>query len=180
MTITEVQSLMQISDVANLARKIWTEHYAPIIGRVQVDYMLETFQSEQAIADQLADGYEYYIVERDGKSVGYLAIVTSTDEDALKISKIYVTKAGRGCGLGRKMLDFAENVCRERQIPSLWLTVNKHNTRSIAWYTRMGFENAGATVQDIGAGFVMDDYRMEKTIDQQTPAGDNPQTRPEE
>lgn len=85
------------------------------------------------------------------------------------ISKIYVTKAGRGGGFGRKLLDFAEDVCRERQIPALWLTVNKNNTGSVAWYTRMGFKNAGAIVQDIGAGFVMDDYRMEKTIGSHAP-----------
>ena len=35
---------------------------------------------------------------------------------------------------------------------------------SIAWYTRMGFRNAGPIVQDIGAGYVMDDYRMEKVV----------------
>jgi len=29
----------------------------------------------------------------------------------------------------------------------------------------MGFQNAGALVQDIGDGFVMDDYRMELTCE---------------
>ncbi|WP_222105141.1 GNAT family N-acetyltransferase [Denitromonas halophila] len=169
MTITKVQSPDQISAVANLAREIWTEHYAPIIGLAQVDYMLATFQSEQAIAGQIAGGYTYYLVTHDGQYVGYLALVENADGTTLMISKIYVTKAGRGGGFGRKLLDFAEDVCRERQIPALWLTVNKNNTGSVAWYTRMGFKNAGAIVQDIGAGFVMDDYRMEKTISSHAP-----------
>jgi len=43
----------------NLAREIWTDHYVPIIGQAQVDYMLDTFQREEAIAAQLAGGYEY-------------------------------------------------------------------------------------------------------------------------
>jgi ribosomal protein S18 acetylase RimI-like enzyme len=46
----------------------------------------------------------------------------------------------------------------------IWLTVNKHNTHSIEWYLRMGFTNKEAIVQDIGAGFVMDDFLMEKFI----------------
>ena len=50
----------------------------------------------------------------------------------------YVTQAGRGGGFGRKM--------------PLWLTVNKDNAGAIAWYTRKGFKNAGAIVQDIGMG----------------------------
>ena len=171
MTITKVQSAMQISAVANLAREIWTEHYAPIIGLAQVEYMLETFQSEPAIADQLGNGYAYYLATHDGAEVGYLALGANTDENALMISKIYVTKAGRGGGFGRKMLDFAEDVCRERKTPTLWLTVNKDNAGAIAWYTRMGFKNAGAIVQDIGAGYVMDDYRMEKSISPHAPGG---------
>jgi len=56
----------------------------------------------------------------------------------------------------------------------MWLTVNKNNSHSIAWYSRMGFTNAGPILQDIGGGFVMDDFRMEKSIGQQTPAGDVP------
>jgi hypothetical protein len=44
-----------------------------------------------------------------------------------------------------------------------------NHSDAIAWYTRMGFTIVGPTVQDIGAGFVMDDYRMEKTIGQPSP-----------
>ncbi|MEI6809107.1 MAG: GNAT family N-acetyltransferase [bacterium] len=155
-----------VADVADLAREIWRDHYVPIIGQAQVDYMLGQFQSERAITAQIADGYEYFIVTHVGKNVGYLAIVRNADEQSLMISKIYVVKSGRGHGLGRRMLSFAENTCREHKLKILWLTVNKHNTGSIAWYTRMGFKNAGSIVQDIGAGFAMDDYRMEKTIGQ--------------
>ncbi|MDD3441568.1 MAG: GNAT family N-acetyltransferase, partial [Kiritimatiellae bacterium] len=59
----------------------------------------------------------------------------------------------------------AELGCRE-----LWLTVNKHNTGSIAFYERMGFRKTGALVTDIGHGFVMDDWRMAKEIST-APAG---------
>jgi diphthamide synthase (EF-2-diphthine--ammonia ligase) len=37
-----------IGIVESLAKEIWIEHYTPIIGRPQVDYMLENFQSSQA------------------------------------------------------------------------------------------------------------------------------------
>jgi len=158
--LARIRTREQILDVVKLAREIWTDHYVSIIGQAQVDYMLGKFQSEEAIATQLADRYEYYTVSYNGKSTGYMAIVP--DADMLMISKIYVLKSGRGQGFGRSMLEFAENICRERQIRTLWLTVNKNNTRSIAWYMRMGFTNVGPTIQDIGAGFVMHDYRMEK------------------
>lgn len=159
-----VRTPEQIALVAHLAREIWTDHYVPIIGREQVDYMLDRFQSEAAIAAQLAGGHEYYIASHDGRSVGYLAVVPDEAAGGLMISKIYVRRAGRGQGFGRAMLELAEEICRERGLMSLWLTVNKNNSHAIAWYGRMGFRNTGSTVQDIGAGFVMDDYRMEKPI----------------
>jgi ribosomal protein S18 acetylase RimI-like enzyme len=46
----------------------------------------------------------------------------------------------------------------------LWLTVNRHNTGSIAFYQHLGFKVSGTVVQDIGSGFVMDDYKMVKAI----------------
>lgn len=42
----------------------------------------------------------------------------------------------------------------------LWLTLNKHNAGSIAFYEKMGFRKTEALVTDIGGGFVMDYWRM--------------------
>lgn len=162
--IIEVHTEAQIAETARLAGEIWRQHYTPIIGQAQVDYMLKKFQSEAAIAAQIADGYEYYLLADEGESAGYLAVVPDPPQSALLLSKIYVLDAKRGCGYGRKMLLFAEELCRQRQLKTLWLTVNKNNSNSIAWYMQMGFANAGPIVQDIGNGFVMDDYRMEKTV----------------
>ena len=44
------------------------------------------------------------------------------------------------------------------------LTVNKHNSNSIEAYKKMGFEIIRPMVTDIGSGYVMDDYYMEKKL----------------
>ena len=165
-SLARVGTRPQIAEVANLAREIWEEHYVPIIGPEQVAYMLGKFQSAKAIAAQLAGGYEYYTASHQGKIEGYVAVVPDQDNGTAMLSKIYVRKSARGHGFGRAMLEFAEALCRERGIRALWLTVNKNNRSSLAWYKRLGFKNAGSIIQDIGGGFVMDDYRLEKTIGQ--------------
>jgi ribosomal protein S18 acetylase RimI-like enzyme len=165
MNLQNVQSVEQILEVVRLAREIWQEHYVPIIGQKQVDYMLEKFQSQQAVAAQLCESYEYYLVINDRQSKGYVAVVPNGSEPSLLISKLYVRKSERGQGLGKEMLRFVEDLCRERGIEKIWLTVNKNNADSVAWYSRMGFKNVGPIVQDIGGGFVMDDFRFEKTIE---------------
>ncbi len=174
--LARVQTREQISDVANLAREVWTEHYASIVGQEQVDYMLGKFQSAEAIAAQLADGYEYFTVSAEGRTEGYMALIPEVDDGTCMLSKLYVRQSGRGHGFGRVMLEGAVGFCRERRIGTIWLTVNKNNTDSLAWYLRMGFRNVGSIVQDIGGGFVMDDYRMEKSISQ--PAREGLKTAP--
>jgi hypothetical protein len=38
------------------------------------------------------------------------------------------------------------------------------NAHPIEWYSRMGFRKIGSVIQDIGCGFVMDDYRFEMVL----------------
>ena len=80
----------------------------------------------------------------------------------------------------RAMAAQAEARCAELGCRELWLTVNKHNTGSIAFYERMGFRKTGALVTDIGHGFVMDDWRMAKPCQRTLPEGGNPLTGPPE
>ncbi len=162
--LTPVESAGQVAEVAALARAVWTEHYTPIIGPAQVAYMLERFQSERAIAAQLAAGYAYRLLRGDGAAVGYLATVPEADGQALFLSKLYVARPARGRGHGCRLLAEAEAEARARGLAWLRLTVNRHNSGSLAWYARRGFRQAGPVVQDIGGGFVMDDYRLEKRM----------------
>ena len=161
MELERVESPEQIAAVAALARETWTQHYVPIIGPDQVAYMLDKFQSPEAIARQIAsEGYEYYLAG----GAGYLALVPDPARKSLFLSKIYVRAERRGTGLGRAMVAFAETRCAELGCGELWLTVNRHNAGSIAFYERLGFRKTGTLVTDIGGGFVMDDWRMAKAV----------------
>ncbi|MCO5725578.1 GNAT family N-acetyltransferase [Robiginitalea marina] len=149
-------------EIAGLASTIWREHYTPIIGKAQVEYMLERFQSAAAIADQIKGGMQYYLILSGGHAVGYLAF--EKQGEGLFLSKIYLLNEFRGKGLGREAMEFISREARDRGCSTISLTVNKNNTRSIAAYEGMGFKKKEALVMDIGGGFVMDDYRMEKAL----------------
>ena len=157
-----VDSPERINRTAALARTVWREHYTPIIGAEQVGYMLEHFQSEAAIARQIADGMDYFLLQSGGKDAGYFALVPA--ENAVMLSKLYVASTFRKHGIAAKALEFIEAYCRSHGAPLLWLTVNKNNTLALAWYEKTGFRNAGPVVAEIGGGYFMDDYRMEKSI----------------
>ncbi|MEQ8471276.1 MAG: GNAT family N-acetyltransferase [Marinoscillum sp.] len=148
--------------VAHLAREIWTEHYTPIIGSEQVNYMLEKFQSESAIGQQVLDGTEYCLLVHDHKDAGYFSHYLK--DKHLFLSKLYVAKSHRGLGIGKKALEAIIKRAQNFKCDKIELTVNKYNTNSIHAYEKMGFININSIVQDIGNGYVMDDYVMQKNI----------------
>jgi len=156
------KSTRDFIQIARLADTIWREHYIPIIGAGQVDYMLEKFQSADAIAKQAAKGMVYYTVRSEDTPVGYFAFEKMDRE--LFLSKIYLLKEYRSKGLGKASMEFITARARELDCAAISLTVNKYNDRSIKAYEGMGFRKTEEAVVDIGGGYVMDDYRMAKTL----------------
>jgi diamine N-acetyltransferase len=156
----EVLTEIQLDIIDALAREIWNEHYTPIIGKQQVEYMIEKFQSKNAMKEQIKNGYTYYLVEEEGRDIGYIGIQLKKDE--LFLSKLYIKSSQRGKGYGKKAVQFLEGLAKTKKLIKISLTVNKGNVKSIAAYEKIGFKNAGSIVMDIGSGFVMDDFKMEK------------------
>ena len=156
----------QAAIVESLAQSIWREYYIPIIGRDQVEYMLEKIQSKKAISGQIEkEGYLYYLLkDGDNDWVGYLAVVVHGQDKELFISKLYINAENRGKGYGKYAIGFIETLALERGLPKISLIVDKNNELSIRIYEKLGFSIAGPCVVDFGAGFVMDDYKMVKAI----------------
>ncbi len=163
LTFEPVRTPEDIAALADLAREIWFEYYVSLIGHEQVEYMVAKFQSAPAMAAQIAQGYEYFRVQQaDRGTIGYAAVQEQADR-SLFISKLYLLRDCRGRGTGRQIMAFIEDLAGERGLMGLWLTVNKGNP-AVAAYQRLGFHVAEAIVADIGNGFVMDDFRMEKHL----------------
>lgn len=163
MNLIPIKTKAQITCVATLAKEIWTEHFTPIIGPEQVEYMLETIQSEEAVTEQIqTHGFHYYLLEQDGLTVGYCAILFKAD--ALFLSKLYVLKSAREKGVARRTIERLKTIAIEKKLPKIALTVNKNNADAIAAYEKLGFVNFGSVVQDIGGGFFMDDYTMQLNV----------------
>ncbi|MBC5788575.1 MULTISPECIES: GNAT family N-acetyltransferase [Clostridiaceae] len=145
--------------IAALADKIWHEHFTPLIGKEQVEYMVEKFQSEQAIGDAVNhQNYRYFMAFDGDRLVGYCGV--QPQEKELFLSKLYMDQAYRKRGIAKSLLEQAKIYAKELGKPSIYLTVNKGNNGPIAAYLKMGFTNDESIVTDIGNGFVMDDYIM--------------------
>ena len=155
---TDIRTLnrQDFPQLAQTADRIWRQSYMTLLGREQIDYMLEMFQSEKAFERQASEGYIYRGVFADGRLVGYTG--SRREDSRIFLSKLYLDKEFHGMGVGRKMLE--DVISQFPECTSLYLTVNKHNP-SFEIYRHWGFEVTDAVVTDIGQGYVMGDYIME-------------------
>lgn len=152
----------RIGRLAALADEVWHEFFVDLLSLDQIDYMVEKFQSVKALTEQIESGYEYYIFSVGGEEAGFTGI--HPEDGKLFLSKLYLLRRYRGRGLSSQMFDMIERRARHLGLGAIWLTVNRHNSHSIDVYRHRGFVTVREQVADIGCGYVMDDYVMEKTL----------------
>lgn len=159
--IKKITNAADLVQTAELAEKIWHECFHGIITDAQIDYMVEKFQSYEAMSTQIrTQDYSYFSVTDDEELCGYFAVKPETDSRFF-LSKLYLKKEKRGRGIARLMMNrvFEEAISAGKK--SVYLTVNKHNYHAIAVYEKIGFKTIDSPITDIGSGFMMDDYVME-------------------
>ncbi|MEG0027146.1 MAG: GNAT family N-acetyltransferase [Raoultibacter sp.] len=168
MTVTLLHATtdQELRDVAAMATSIWHEYWPALLTEEQIDYMVDTMQSFEPIKHAIeTEGYRYwFILDEEKKRVGYTAARLDQSTNRLFISKIYLYKEDRGKHYATQVLCFYESLCQEEGLSSMYLTVNKHNELGCRAYTGRGFATIDSVQTDIGHGFIMDDFIMEKQI----------------
>ena len=124
--------------------------------------MLANFQSVAVMQEQIDSGYNYYLMIYHGRTC-WLPFHSQRcrcgifEQDLC--AKRLQGKRNRQNSHG--FCDFRNNTAG---LGLIRLTVNKKNTGSILVYEKMGFQNMASVVTEIGEGYVMDDFVMEKKI----------------
>ena len=156
----------QAEELGNLARYIWHKHYPDIISLAQIDYMLRQRYDATQIRQQLGQPGSWWKAARtDTDMIGFIHYFLDDDPHRIKLDKIYVHPDWQRLGVGAALLKQVESEARRQDRHILRLRTNKHNQTALAAYRKYGFIVVEAVVTEIGAGFVMDDYVLEKVLD---------------
>ena len=124
-----------------------------------------------------ADPYEYMKIADSGRLIRVATLVHSLTVD-LVVAERYIREKGidpagpvrerlakmKGMKFGSIVAGGAVVALIAAFPKALVLAVNKANAKAISAYTKYGFRIREAIVQDIGGGFVMDDYVMVKDV----------------
>lgn len=159
--MTEIRKVKkdEIDSLSEVASSIVKEHYDPILGAEQNDYMIEKFQSPAALRSQIKNGYRYYFVLEDNEAAGFFAIYPR--DNKMYVSKFYLKKEFRGRGLANKMLGCIRTETKNDGMSKIFLNVNRWNDNTIQIYKHLGFVKIKEEKIDIGHGYYMDDFVME-------------------
>lgn len=159
MTRMKKINMGDIPELSRIASHTVKEHFDPIIGSEQNDYMISKFQSPQALQEQLEHGYRYYWLLKDDARAGFCAFFPR--DGKMYLSKFYILSMFRGQHLAGKMFSFVVEETKAESLDKIFLNVNKENIGVIAVYEHLGFKKIHEEKTDIGQGFYMDDYVME-------------------
>lgn len=151
--------------VGRLGETIWRSHYPKMISTAQIDYMLAERYTPDNLRRYLnADDRWLELLRLAGKPVGYCSYARTPTPGEMKLEQLYLLQECQGKGLGGLMLRHVEAQARGLGLGVLMLQVNKRNVDSIAIYRKAGFAVREEATFDIGNGYVMDDYVMEKVL----------------
>lgn len=153
----------EVDAVCALARTIWQATYPPLISQAQIDAMLADRYAPERIREQLGDPrHAWWVARLDHAPIAFAHVIL--DPSGCKFDKLYVHPEQQRRGVGAALLREVEEWARRNRSTRLWLQVNRGNTQAIRAYEKYGFRIVEARVFDIGGGFVMDDYVMEKLL----------------
>lgn len=148
--------------IRQLTFRVWPQTYASIISREQIDYMLDMMYSPASLEKQMNDGARFIIAYDGDEPVGF-ASFQEIKPAVYKLHKLYVLTTQQGKGTGRFLIDHICNTIKPEGAKALQLQVNKMN-KAKTFYEKIGFTVKEEMILDIGNGYVMDDYIMEKEL----------------
>jgi ribosomal-protein-alanine N-acetyltransferase len=92
-------------------------------------------------SDAIAYGYACKIYEAAGEMLGYVVLMPAVDE--MHLLDISIAAARQRRGLGRRLLEAAKQLARDRHMRRMLLEVRPSNAAAIALYQAQGFKQIG-------------------------------------
>ena len=139
--------------LATLGMQVWLHTYAwNGISDAIAHYVQREFTPERMVA-LLQDAGARVLVAENGENLLAYAVMRPephATRPGCELATLYVQAHFARCGLGRALLlAMQEMAQQETGSPALWLMVNTHNERAIAFYQANGMHIDGETFFDL-------------------------------
>ncbi len=133
---SDLKALLEAAYRGESARRGWN-HEADILDDERV--------AKGELEELLADAAVTMIVARDGEILVGCVAVSIKGAALAYLGMLCVAPDLQSAGLGRRLLDAAEDHARARGIAAMEMTVIDSRDALIAWYERRGYVRTGET-----------------------------------
>ncbi|WP_199117170.1 GNAT family N-acetyltransferase [Pedobacter sp. ASV28] len=153
--------------IRQLAEQTWPSAYSDIISQEQIVFMLEKMYNKGELLGQLLHGHTFLIASELKKDVGFAGFSIIDHENHIyKLHKLYVLPEMHGKRIGKILMNEVLDLVRKEGGQYLQLNVNRDN-KAQHFYEKAGFKIKETVDLDIGNGFYMNDYVMEKYLSEE-------------
>ena len=160
--IEEIRDPTKLAIVESLAERIFPRTYEGLIPAEQIPYMMHLMYDEAVLHREFADGMRFDLITENTLPVGYISwhLLDGDGAKVLRLEKLYLDFACHGRSIGYLALRHVIDEAKRAGADFISLNVNKQNLRAQKAYLRAGFRRWRSEVEDVGGGFVKDDYVM--------------------
>lgn len=156
--------LVDFEIINTLAVKTWPDAYGKILSQEQITYMLDEMYSLTAITDQISIKGHHFLILSDGqKNLGFASYELNYLSGVTKLHKLYVLPETQGTGAGRLLIAKVENAAMANGNDKMLLNVNRYNN-AVNFYLKSGYVKIREEDINIGNGYLMEDFVMEKQL----------------
>lgn len=157
-------SLADIPIIYAIAHSAWPVAYGEILSQEQLAYMLRRMYSESALREQMEHGHLFLLVFAGETAVGFAGYELNFQRRGItRLHKLYLHPDHKRKGYGKLLVEAIFSAASDAGDRAVNLNVNKYNP-SLGFYQHLGFAQIGEEVIDIGGGFVMDDFILERPV----------------
>ncbi len=158
-------SQVHLPEIKRIAYETWPATFGTILSEKQIAYMLDWMYSIPSLTSQIEEKGHVFILAQEGDEyLGYVSYELNYNGlPKTKIHKIYLLPASQGKGVGALLINHVGEIAAQNGNKALLLNVNRYN-KAVGFYEKMGFNIVGNETIDIGDGFLMDDFIMEKPL----------------
>jgi len=140
----------EINALQKISKETFVEAFSNQNSEENMQKYLEENLSIQQLTKELMNSESlFYFARMDEKIIGYLKInygEAQTDfkeDDSIEIERVYVLSEFHGKDVGKKLLDKAIEISREKNAKSVWLGVWEKNYKAIRFYQKNDFLEFG-------------------------------------
>ncbi|MBW2252326.1 MAG: GNAT family N-acetyltransferase [Deltaproteobacteria bacterium] len=142
--ITELDMLQKIG------YETFNEAFRSMNSQETMDKYFQKAFNKEKLAAELNNRYcKFYFLYADNDLAGYLKVndvpaqSDINDPESMEVERIYIRKAYKEKGIGKKLINYALQLAIEMKKKYVWLGVWEKNVDAISFYTKMGFREVG-------------------------------------